>query len=228
MMLGILWYVVFVFSTTLHEAAHAWSALKLGDDTAYRSGQVTLDPTPHIRREPIGMVLIPILSYAFSGWMIGWASAPYNPLWAIHHPRKSALMSLAGPAANLLLVILAGIGIRAGMAFHFLAAPDLINFTHVTEALTPGGTAFATLLSIVFSLNLLLCVFNLLPLPPLDGSGALLVFLKPSAAAKFLETMSSPGFAFFGLFVAWRVFGTIYPPIHLFIVNLLYPGLGYG
>lgn len=226
--LGIMWYAVFVFSTTLHEAAHAWSALRLGDDTAHRGGQVTLDPTPHIRREPVGMILIPILSYVFSGWMIGWASAPYDPFWAVRHPRKSALMSLAGPASNLLLVILAGIGIRVGMAFNFLVAPEFISFTHVTEALRPGGTAFATLLSIVFSLNLLLCVFNLLPLPPLDGSGALLMFLKPDAAAKFLQTMSSPGFGFFGIFVAWKVFGTVYPPIHLFVVNLLYPGVTYG
>ena len=60
---GIAWYAVFLFSTTLHEASHAFAALKMGDDTAHRGGQVTLDPTPHIRREPVGMVFVPILSF---------------------------------------------------------------------------------------------------------------------------------------------------------------------
>lgn len=61
---GLLWYVVFIFSTTFHEAAHAFTALKLGDSTAYEGGQVTLDPLPHIRREPVGTIVFPILSFS--------------------------------------------------------------------------------------------------------------------------------------------------------------------
>ena len=76
--LGLGWYVVFVFSVTCHEAAHAFAAMKLGDKTAYHGGQVTLDPTPHVRRSPFGMVVVPILSFLLGGWMIGWASAPYD------------------------------------------------------------------------------------------------------------------------------------------------------
>ncbi len=121
---GVKWYLVFLFSTTFHEAAHAWSALKLGDDTAHRGGQVTLDPTPHIKRAPFGMVVVPIISYLMGGWMIGWASAPYDPRWAAANPRKSALMSLAGPAANLILVIIAAILIRGGIAFHVFESPE--------------------------------------------------------------------------------------------------------
>src|SRR5215475_8256070 len=102
---AIMTYVVFLYSTVLHEAAHAWAAHRLGDDTAYRGGQVSLDPTPHIKREPWGMVLIPILSFLMGGWMIGWASAPYDPEWARMYPRRAGMMAVAGPVANLLLVL---------------------------------------------------------------------------------------------------------------------------
>jgi hypothetical protein len=67
---GIQWYLVFLFSTTLHEASHAFAAMKLGDSTAYEGGQVTLDPLPHIRREPIGTVVVPIISFILGGWMM--------------------------------------------------------------------------------------------------------------------------------------------------------------
>lgn len=74
------------------------------------------------------MVVVPIISFLLSGWMIGWASAPYNPAWAAANPRRSALMSLAGPAANLLLVFLAAICIHVGMAFQFFEAPAQVKF----------------------------------------------------------------------------------------------------
>ena len=225
--LGLKWYLAFVFSTTLHEAAHAWAGLKLGDDTAHRGGQVTLDPTPHIRREPFGMVVVPIVSYLLGGWMICWASAPYDPQWAIRYPRRSALMSLAGPAANLLLVLLCALGIRVGMAMNFFDSPANINFSHITEAVTPNGIFFASFVSIFFSLNLLLGTFNLLPLPPLDGCGAVQGLLSPTASEKFLEFLHNPAFRMFGLFLAWKVFDVLYPPIQLLAVNLLYPGAGY-
>src|SRR5688572_28447957 len=74
-----IWYPVFVFSTTCHEAAHAWVAHRGGDHTAYADGLVSLDPLPHIRRSPMGMVVIPIIPFLMGGWMIGWASVPLNP-----------------------------------------------------------------------------------------------------------------------------------------------------
>src|ERR1700751_2150411 len=92
------WLVVFLLSMSAHEASHAYIAKVLGDPTAYLGGQVTLDPIPHIRREPFGMLLLPIISYLASGWMIGWASAPYNAAWAAQYPRRAAVMALAGPA----------------------------------------------------------------------------------------------------------------------------------
>lgn len=225
---GLKWYLVFLFSTTLHEAAHAWSALKLGDDTACRGGQVTLDPTPHIRREPVGMVVVPLLSFLFGGWMIGWASTPYNPAWAMQYPRRSAWMALAGPVANLLMVVAAALVIRAGMMAGIFTAPPRVNSMHITMAAGGGVTEFlAVMVSILFSLNLLLCIFNLLPVPPMDGSSALRLLLPEAIAGKYLAVARQPGFAFIGLMVAWRLFGVIYPPIQTATVNLLYLGAGY-
>jgi Zn-dependent protease len=224
---GLKWYLAFVFSTTAHEAAHAWTALKLGDNTAHQGGQVTLDPTPHIRREPVGMVVVPIVSYLLGGWMIGWASAPYDPVWAMRNPKHAAAMSLAGPVSNLLILLLAAGLIHLGIALHYFSAPESINFSHVVDAGSNLGNVLASMLSIFFSLNLLLFTFNLLPLPPLDGSGVLMFFLKEEATERFMQFMHQPAMQLIGLIVAWRVFSLIFPAIQLFAVNLLYPGLGY-
>jgi Zn-dependent protease len=224
---GLKWYLAFVFSTTAHEAAHAWTALKLGDDTAHRGGQVTLDPTPHIRREPVGMVAVPIISYILGGWMIGWASAPYDPHWAMRNPKHAAAMSLAGPTANFLIVLLAAMLIHAGIALHYFTAPFSITFSHVVDANSSLGYFLASMLSIFFSLNVLLCTFNLLPLPPLDGSGILMYFTTEETAEKFMQFMHQPAMQFIGILIAWRVFSAIFPDIQLFAVNLLYPGAGY-
>ena len=89
-LLGAIWYVVFLFSTSLHEAAHAWAAQRGGDPTAYLGGQVSLDPRPHIRREPFGMLMLPRFIAVTSGWPIGYTSAPCDPVWAANHPRRAA------------------------------------------------------------------------------------------------------------------------------------------
>ncbi|MDL1893452.1 site-2 protease family protein [Sphingobacteriales bacterium CHB3] len=225
---GLAWYVVFLFSITVHEAAHAFAAMKMGDDTAYNGGQVTLNPVPHVRREPFGTVIVPILSYFFAGWMMGWASAPYNPHWALQYPKRSAIMSLAGPASNLLLVFGAAIIIRLGVEFGFFVPPDKISFTHLTEAVDGGmGSSVATMLSILFSLNLLLFAFNLIPVPPLDGSGALPLLMSEQVGQKYMSLLHRSGFAIFGIFLAWQLFTYVYPPIHLAAINLLYPGMEY-
>src|SRR5215471_9977234 len=125
---AITYFIVFLFSTTLHEAAHAWAALRGGDRTAYHGGQVSLDPRPHIKREPFGMVILPLLSALATGWPMGYASAPYDPNWARQHPNRAALMALAGPAANLLLVIFAALVLRIGFAGGVFYAPERIHF----------------------------------------------------------------------------------------------------
>jgi Zn-dependent protease len=150
--------ITFIVSTTVHEAAHALFAKLGGDLTAYRGGQVSLNPVPHIRREPFGMVLIPLITLYYSGNQscFGYASTPIDPFWAIRHPRRAALMSAAGPLANLLL---------AAIAFALL-----IGIGHAES-----GTALALvrIAKMFLFLNVLLCVFNLVPLPPLDGAGVL-------------------------------------------------------
>lgn len=225
---GFTWYIAFLFSIVLHESAHAFSALKLGDSTAYEGGQVTLNPIPHIRREPVGTIVFPILSFVVGGWMIGWASAPYNPQWAIRYPKRSALMALAGPAANFLLVIIMLIFIRVGTGLNVFYPPESLNFSHVTAAVSPGiFVALAKFISILFSLNLLLFIFNLIPLPPLDGSGVVPLALDEYTAQKYMDFIHNPAFMFIGLLIAWRLFDTIFDPIFTLAVNLLYPGVTY-
>ncbi len=229
---GLLWYVVFVFSTTCHEAAHAWAALRLGDSTAYHGGQVSLNPMPHIRRAPFGMVVIPILSFIMSGWMIGFASAPYDPQWALRQPKRSAWMSLAGPGANLVIVLLSGLVIRAGILLGFFAFPESIHFGLVV---VPAGGAdgligmATTGLGIAFCLNLLLFTFNLLPLPPLDGSGAIPLLLPVETARNYMSFLySQPMLAWAGIMVAWNIFDKIYYPAFSLAIKLLYPEVSYG
>ncbi|RMH16720.1 MAG: site-2 protease family protein [Acidobacteria bacterium] len=224
-----IWYAVFLFSVTLHEAAHAWAALRLGDPTAYHGGQVSLNPLPHVQREPFGMVLVPLISLALIGWPLGWASAPYDPLWADRYPRRAAWMALAGPASNLLLVVAAGILVHAGLALGVFAPPEVIRGLDEAVAATSPGlpAALATFLSVAFSLNLILCTFNLLPLPPLDGSGALPLVIGDEPARRYLAFMRQPMMGLLGLIVAWNLFGPVFRPIHLLALNLLYPGAGY-
>jgi len=226
---GAVFYVVFVFAVTLHEAAHAWAAKLGGDLTAYYGGQVSLDPIPHIRREPFGMVILPILSVFLIGWPFGFASAPYDPNWARRHPRRAAWMALAGPGGNLLLVLLAAAIIRAGMAATVLSAPPAVSFSRVTMGATAGlADAAAFVLSVFFSLNLVLLVLNLIPVPPLDGYGALRLVL-PRAASEAYEGFSrQPMIGWIGILVAWRLFDYLYHPVFLFAVNLLYPEASYG
>src|SRR5580765_940765 len=194
LMVGVMWYVIFLFATTLHEAAHAWAALRLGDATAYRGGQVSLDPCPHIRREPVGMVLLPIVSLLVTGWPLGWASAPYDGDWADRWPRRTGLMALAGPGANLLLVAVAAAGIRAGMSLGAFQAPAQVRMSIVTSAVSAGFPyCLARTLSMMFSLNLVLAVFNLLPLPPLDGSAAIALFTSDDVARRLRELTAAPG-----------------------------------
>jgi Zn-dependent protease len=227
---GAAWYLAFLFSTTMHEAGHALVALRLGDDTAQRGGQVTLDPIPHIRREPFGMVIVPILSYIMGGWMIGWASAPYDPEWARRNPRRAALMALAGPAANLLLCLAAVGLIRLGLHFDWFSAPEQIsNVTRLVSANNPEGLGelAAVLLSVFFYLNLLLFIFNLIPLPPLDGSSLPLLLLSESAAEQYTAFLRSPGVSFIGMILAWQLFGSFARVIYHGAIQCLYPGVHY-
>ncbi len=211
---GLLWYIVFLLSITCHEAAHALAAYLGGDSTAYDHGQVSLDPIPHIKREPLGTVFFPILTYITSNSMFGWASAPYDPHWADRYPKRAAVMALAGPAANFVLATIAAILIHIGLHLGVFADSLHFSFTRIVLPAGPGvWEGAAKLLSIMFSLNILLGFFNLIPFPPLDGSSIINLFLPDKIAEKYQEFCRMPMFSLLGLLVAWKIFDLIFPPL---------------
>jgi len=223
--LGLVWYWAFLFSTVAHEAAHAWTAYRLGDPTAYHEGQVSLDPIPHIRREPLGTVAFPLVTYLMGGWMMGWASAPYDPFWAATYPRKAAWMALAGPLANLTIAVAAGIAIRLGMLAGIFVMPESAYFTEVTLGI-PGGWwhGAAMFLSILFTLNVVLFTFNLIPLYPLDGSVAITLLMNERLTERYREFTMNPTLSMFGLVIAWQLFDPIFRPLFRVALQCLYPG----
>jgi Zn-dependent protease len=192
---GLVTYVVFLFSTVVHEASHALAAQLGGDDTAARGGQVSLDPLPHIQREPFGMVVVPLLSFLGGGGMVGWASAPYDPAWAYRYPRRAALMALAGPVANLLLALGSLALLRAGLT-HGWFARDLTQ-----------------VLRVAVTLNTLLFVFNMLPVPPMDGATAIGLLVSDDAARRYNDWVRQPMMGTVGLVIAWGVFPKVAGPL---------------
>lgn len=206
-----IWYIVFLFSTVAHEAAHGLAAHIGGDPTAYEGGQVTLDPVGHIKRSPFGMVLIPILSFVQTGWMMGWASVPFDSEWGKRHPRRQALMSLAGPAANFTLALTGILIIRMLLSAGVFDIPYQFSFTQlVREAGEPRAgslvNGLAIALSVLVNLNALLGFFNLMPIPPLDGAGVA-EGLFPSSVGKLYEQMRRvPILQLVGILVAWNIF----------------------
>jgi Zn-dependent protease len=223
---GFLQYVVFLLSTTCHEASHSLAAKWGGDTTALEGGQVSLSPFPHIKREPFGMVIIPLLGIISHTGLIGWASAPYNPLWSQKHPKRAAWMSLAGPAANFSLALLAGILMRLGLAAGVFAAV-YPSPAHIVAAVSQSGAAdgIATVLSVFFSLNVLLGCFNLIPFPPLDGYGVLGLFATEAGALRLQEFRARMGvFSFLGLVIAWQFFDRAYPQLFDAATRFFYAG----
>lgn len=223
---GFLEYVVFLLSTTCHEASHALAAKWGGDTTALEAGQVSLNPLPHIRREPFGMVLMPIIGIVFGTGLIGWASAPYNPEWSKRHPKRAAWMSLAGPAANFTLALLAAIAMRIGLAIGAFV-PQVPFYDRIVAAASPTGTAdgVATVLSVFFSLNILLGIFNLIPFPPLDGYGILGLFVGERGALRLQELRMQMGaFSLLGLIIAWQLFDRVFPQVFDTATRMFYAG----
>lgn len=157
-----------IFAITLHEAAHAYAAKYFGDTTAFAAGRMSLNPLRHI--DPFGTILLPILLYAFTPFVFGYAKPVPIDFSRLRNPRKQmAWVALAGPAANFV------------MAFGWLLLEILLGAAGVREAY-PHQVAQAGVI-----VNLLLFAFNLLPIPPLDGGRILTSMLPPRIAFKFAQ-----------------------------------------
>ncbi len=224
--IGLIWYGVFVGSTVCHEASHAWTSLRLGDKTAARGGQVSLNPWPHVRREPLGMIAAPVLSWLLAHWMFGWASAPFNPQWAHRNPHKAAVMLMAGPGANLAIALFAGLLIRLGLACDVFTAPATL-FGGQLAAATAGGLwpLLANILSVAVALNLLLGALNLVPLAPLDGNGIPVFLLSTESARKYLTATHGPVARYAGLLVIPWLISPLFSGLTRLAAWVLYPHL---
>jgi len=178
---------VLLFAITVHEAAHGWAAYKMGDPTAYALGRVTLNPIAHI--DPIGTVLFPFILVFMGLPAFGWAKpVPVNPI-NLRNPRRDNLwISAAGPAANLIVSAISLFIIVFLKIFSPAARDFLIGFLLGRGGLPPGFHPIEGLTLILFYcvlINTYLAVFNLIPIPPLDGSGILMGFLSEESARKF-------------------------------------------
>ena len=168
--LEIIQFLVILFlSISFHEAAHAWMAYRCGDDTAKLLGRLTLNPAAHI--DPMGTLLMPLMMILFNIPLIGWGKpCPVNPHKFHNYMKGEILVSLAGPASNIVLVILGSLALR------------------LLIALAKSGTNVSVLIGFFGSfvgLNIVLCIFNLVPIPPLDGSHVLRLMLGPNARRKY-------------------------------------------
>ena len=169
---------VFLFAITVHEAAHGWAALKLGDPTAYNLGRVSLNPIVHI--DPIGTIVFPIMLIVMRAPILfGWAKpVPVNPLNLRNPQRDNLLISAAGPLSNLTVAFLAFFGLIILKSL----SPNTFAEKGVFFYLVTG--IFSILYYTAF-INIILAIFNLIPIPPLDGSGILMGLLSEEAAQKY-------------------------------------------
>jgi Zn-dependent protease len=216
----IIWFIVLLFSLSFHEAAHAWTSERFGDDTGRMQGRITLNPIAHI--DPIGTILFPILSAIGGIPLLGWAKpVQTNPLLWRDKTKANIMVSAAGPLSNFILAVIAFVIIKALLMNGVL----MLNggyYTLVGPA--PGQAAFmaplAVFLSVMLLLNVLLGVFNFIPVPPLDGSHILEEML-PSGMQEAYYQIRPFGFILLYLLMFLGVFNAILKPVYSAVLYVL-------
>jgi Zn-dependent protease len=170
--------IFLVVGFPVHECAHAFAAWRLGDGTAKLFGRLTLNPVVHI--DPLGAIVL-VLSALFGGFFIGWAKpTPVNPSMLRYGHRGEALVAAAGPASNIVMAAIAAVVVRV-----LVAVVDVPS--------DPVLFAFNVLVYFVY-INVALFIFNLVPIPPLDGSHVLFAFLSPGLTWKIRPLLTQWGF----------------------------------
>lgn len=211
-----IYIVVLMFAFSAHEAAHAWMSYKFGDDTAYLLGRVSLNPIVHL--DPIGSLLIPIASFlAASGGvflpLIGWAKpTPVNPLRWRNKKTANIMVSLAGIMVNLLIAIIALVIFKICQKAGIVTLPIKDN----------GSTMIPIAMFLIqaISMNVGLAFFNLLPIPPLDGSHVVEEFLPPSMHDTWKQLEQFSFLILLGL-MYFGVLSTLFYPISVGLIYLL-------
>jgi Zn-dependent protease len=207
---------VILFAISFHESAHAWSALKFGDTTARDLGRISLNPIRHI--DPFGSILLPILSYFLAGFIFGAAKPTPVDLRNTKDPRTANLVvSAAGPLSNFLLATIGIVVLRSIRMGNPATMVDLVQALN-GEPFAAGVLApIAYLLFYFVLVNAMLGVFNLIPIPPLDGSGVLASLGGP-AAQRLLATIAPFGFFILILLLSTRILNRIFVPVQKVIV----------
>lgn len=214
----VIYMVVWIFAVSAHEASHAWMSLKFGDDTAQRLGRVTLNPIPHI--DPLGTIILPILAFVASyhpgaaGYpLIMWGKpTPVNPLKWRRKDMANVMVSLAGIGTNLIIAITVSILIKA------LIGLEVFTPQNIATGIT--GPLFTLLMSTIF-LNVGLAVFNLLPIPPLDGGRALESVL-PNNLQPVYQLIETYGFMILILLMYMGVLSYVVGPLNSLIIYLIF------
>jgi Zn-dependent protease len=207
--LGLTTYVVLLFSLSFHESAHAWMAWRLGDDTAKNLGRVSLNPIVHI--DPIGTLLFPLIQIFTNVPLLGWAKpTPYNPAnfrRDVSMRKGHMLVAAAGPVSNFVLAV-----IFTGILFVLIKA-------RVVES---QEDFLLHLMVLGIELNVLLAVFNLIPIPPLDGSKVASFGLPGDLGERYDRVVGPYGFMILMLLLISGAFGYVVYPVQRFIVGLLF------
>jgi Zn-dependent protease len=203
---------VVLFAITIHEASHGWAANKMGDPTAYAMGRVTLNPIAHI--DPVGTILLPLILVVMGAPPFGWAKpVPVNPLNLRDPRRDNLIISAAGPLSNFSVAFIALMGIKL---FKILNP----NLFYTYRGLSGPAEGIFMILYLTVIINVILAVFNLIPIPPLDGSGVLMGLISEEAAEKY-EQIRPYGFMILLVLIMTgiigRILGVIVRIVNIFI-----------